>query len=309
MKMNVIIIAFLFSSSILFCQNESLEMQSIKKDLHFLTSLELPRNYQNTTSLNKVASYLKSELSKVCDSVGFQTYQVQGNTYKNVIGSIGLEHSQRIVIGAHYDVYGDSDGADDNASGVAGLLALVRSLSKEKLTHRIDVVFYTLEEPPFFRTQFMGSYVHAKYLKDQNINVKGMICLESIGYFCDTPNSQQYPIQEMARAFGSVGNYVSVVQNDQGEAFGTQIGDVMQKLNYIPTKPFAAPPTLSGVDFSDHLNYWKFGFQAVMITNTAFYRNQHYHTKEDTLETLDLARLNLVVKQLHKTLTMLYGKK
>lgn len=308
MKMKTLFLVMLLGSSYLYSQNTT-SLKSIEQDLVFLTSLESPRNYRNLESLNKVADYLQRELSLVCDSVGFQSFQVQGKTYKNIIGSIGLRHSERIVIGAHYDVFGDSDGADNNASGVAGLLELARSLSKESLKHRIDIVFYTLEEPPFFRTKHMGSYVHAKYLHDANISVKGMICLESIGYFSDAPNSQEYPIKELARTFGTKGNYISVVQNDKKEPFSTDISNLMRKLNYVTTKPFAAPATLSGVDFSDHLNYWKFGYEAVMITNTAFYRNKHYHTQGDTLETLDLKRLNLVIQQLSETLRFLYGKK
>lgn len=113
----------------------------------------------------------------------------------------------------------------------------------------------------------------------------------------------------MALAFGTRGNYIAVVQNDQKGLFSTQISNYIRKLNYIPTKPIAASPLLSGVDFSDHLNYWKFGYEAVMITNTAFYRNRHYHTSGDTAETIDLRRLSLVVKQLYETLTFLYGNK
>lgn len=298
----------LLCSFILFSQNTS-SQESIQKDLGFLTSLESPRNYKNLESLNIVAEYLKKELSMVCDSVAFQSFQVNGNTYKNVIGSIGLDRSERIIVGAHYDVFGNSDGADDNASGVAGLLELARMLTNEKLRYGIDFVFYTLEEPPFFRTKNMGSYIHAKYLYDEKIPIKGMICLESIGYFSNAPNSQEYPIKELARTFGTKGNYITVVQNDKKEIFSAEISNLMRKLNYVTVKPFTAPASLSGVDFSDHLNYWKFGYEAVMITNTAFYRNKNYHTHKDTLETLDLKKLHLVTKQLFETLIFLYSKK
>ena len=125
----------------------------IQKDLSTITKTKKSRNYQHVKTLNSVANYIKTELNKVCDSVGYQTYIVNNTEYKNVIGSIGLKNKERIVIGAHYDVCGTSEGADDNASGVAGLLELARLLSKEKLQYRIDFVAYTLEEPPFFRTE------------------------------------------------------------------------------------------------------------------------------------------------------------
>jgi hypothetical protein len=312
MKNRLFLFLLFFSSSLLIGQNisqDSTRFKLLKKDLLFLTALEKPRNFKNIESLNNVAAYLKNELKKVCDSVAIQSYNVKHNEYKNVIGSIGLQHKERIIIGAHYDVYGNSEGADDNASGVAGLLELARLLKDVKLTYRIDFAFYTLEEPPFFRTKKMGSYVHAKYLYDENIPVKGMICLESIGYYSDKPNSQEYPIKELASIYGTKGNYSTVVQNDQKEPFSTEISNVMSKMNYIPTKPFIGSAKVPGVDFSDHLNYWRFDYEAVMITNTAFYRNQHYHTSKDTLETLDIERMYKVIQQLKETLIVLYGEK
>lgn len=305
MKKLFIIIVVFFVVPQLYAQDKSSSFSNIQKDLLFITHLDKPRNYKNIASLNKVADYIKSEFSKVCDSVGFQTYKVHGKEYKNVIGSIGLHHSERIIIGAHYDVYGNSDGADDNASGVVGLLELARLLSKQKQNYRIDFVAYTLEEPPFFRTKNMGSYIHAKYLYDAKINVKGMICLESIGYFNDKPNSQEYPIKEMSSIYGTKGNFITVVQNEKREQFSSKISDLMIKEQLIKTKPFVGFSLLPGVDFSDHLNYWKFNFEAVMITNTAFYRNKHYHTKKDLLKTLDIEKISLVVMQLQKALSSL----
>lgn len=280
--------------------NTSAQRSAIERDLKTLTSLEKPRNYKNIASLNTVAEYLKKELASVCDSVAFQSYQVQNNEYKNVIGSIGLQHSKRIIIGAHYDVYGNSQGADDNASGVAGLLELARLLSKakEQLNYRIDFVAYTLEEPPFFRTTQMGSYVHAKYAYDHNIDIAGMICLESIGYFNEQEDSQNYPVPEMSTIYGTKGNFITVVQKERKEAFSAKINDLMIKESLIATKSFTGSSLLPGVDFSDHLNYWKFNFEAVMITNTAFYRNQNYHTQKDILTTLDIEKIALVAKQL-----------
>ena len=277
----------------------------LEKDLKALTKLKKPRNYKNVASLNFVAKYISKELSKVCDSVAFQEYTVDTNEYKNVIGSIGIQNKERIIIGAHYDVFGDSEGADDNASGVAGLLELARLLSKKELKYRIDFVAYTLEEPPFFRTTKMGSYVHAKYLHDNSIAIKGMICLESIGYFKDAPNSQNYPLNEMNSIYGTKGNFITVVQNEKEEKFSAQISALMLQQELIETKSFIESSLVSGVDFSDHLNYWNFNFEAVMITNTAFYRNKNYHTKKDVLKTLNLKKLNQVIEQLYNTITSL----
>jgi hypothetical protein len=282
--------------------SQKTDIESIKKYLSAITKTEKPRNYKNIETLNFVANYIKEELNKVCDSVEFQNFKVYENEYKNVIGSIGSEHKQRIIIGAHYDVCGDSEGADDNASGVVGLLELARLLSKEKLKHRIDFVAYSLEEPPFFRTKKMGSYIHANYLFKNKIAVKGMISLETIGFYSDKIGSQQFPIKGMEKIYGNVGNFITVVQNDKNEPFCDEINRLMTNKSLINTKSFKGSSKLPGVDFSDHLNYWKHNFEAVMITNTAFYRNKNYHTSNDKLETLDVEKMGLVIQQLYNSL-------
>ncbi len=274
----------------------------VKNDLLTIVNLEKSRNYKNIEMLNKVALYIKTELGKVCDSVAYQCYNVNNREYKNVIASIGMENKERIIIGAHYDVFGNTDGADDNASGVAGLLELARLLSKEKLAYRIDFVAYTLEEPPFFRTKEMGSYIHAKYLYDNHIPIKGMICLETIGYFNEKPHSQDYPIKGMNLVYGNKGDFITVVQSNKNQPFSETVKNSMKQQNLIKTKSFKGSSTLSGVDFSDHMNYWKFDFDAVMITNTAFYRNKNYHTEKDTLETLNIKKMCLVIEQLYLTM-------
>lgn len=175
----------------------------IKNGLTAITITRLSRNFKNTETLNHVAGYIYGEFLKNCDSVGFQTYDVGGITYKNVIGSIGMEKPQRIVIGAHYDVCGEQEGADDNASGVVGVIELSRILSKQKLNYRVDFVAYSLDEPPYFRTEHMGSNIHAKMLYEKQENVKGMICLEMIGYFNDTSKSQSYPLGIMSLFYGN----------------------------------------------------------------------------------------------------------
>lgn len=298
-------ILFLAFFMLVFCKsnsqtNQKSTIENIRTHLTVITKTDESRNYKNLKTLNFVANYIKEELKKVCDSVKYQNFKVDENEYKNVIGSIGLEHKQRIIIGAHYDVCETSEGADDNASGVVGLLELARLLSKEKLTYRIDFVAYSLEEPPFFRTKQMGSYIHANYLFENKIPVKGMICLETIGFYSDKIGSQEFPIKGMEKIYGNVGDFITVVQNDKNESFSNQVNSLMNAENLIKTQSFKGSSSVPGVDFSDHLNYWKQNFEAVMITNTAFYRNKNYHTDKDKLETLNLEKMNLVIQQLYK---------
>lgn len=270
----------------------------------FLVQTEEFRNYEQVESLDEVAEYIDSVFRDYTDSVSFQNFEVTGlpSTYKNVIASYGTENDTRIIIGAHYDVCDDQDGADDNASGIAGLLELARLLEGRKLKYRIDLVAYSLEEPPFFRTEFMGSYIHAKSLHDHQIPVFGMICLEMIGYFSDEKKSQRYPIGLLKLFYGGKGDFITVVSKFSRGKFARKYKRKMKRTKAIKTKSFQAPGSLTGIDFSDHLNYWKFGYSAVMVTNTGFYRNQNYHENSDTIESLDFNRMSGVVNGVFEVL-------
>jgi len=264
----------------------------------FLTSLPQPRNYANVDSLTRSAEYIRSAFAENCDRVEVQDFPVNGVTYRNVICSLGPADSERIVVGAHYDVCGNQPGADDNASGVAGLLEIAKLLKQVSpgLKRRIDLAAYALEEPPFFRTKSMGSAIHAKRLKTAGADVRVMICLESIGYFSDEPDSQTFPIGFLKWFYPTTGNFIAVVSNLRSHAIGRDIRDLMKSGSGIEVQQLTAPSLLPGVDFSDHLYFWKHGYRAVMITDSAFYRNPHYHEATDTIDTLDFDRMAEVVK-------------
>jgi hypothetical protein len=274
----------------------------IGRDLQVITKTQKSRNYLNIETLNSVAQYVFDELSKTCDTVYYQPFTVNGIEYKNVIGTIGLKIKERIIVGAHYDVAGDQEGADDNASGIAGLLELARLLSKDSLGNRIDFVAYSLEEPPFFRTEQMGSFIHAKSLFDNKVAIRGMICLEMIGYFNENKNSQDYPVGFLRMLYGNRGDYITVVQKFGNGKFGRQICRKMKTQGLIKTKSFRSFKSIPGVDFSDHMNYWKFDYDAVMITNTAFYRNKNYHQVTDKMETLNLEKMVNVIDEVYLSL-------
>jgi len=267
----------------------------IKSHLTAITKTDKFRTHGNIDQLNKTADYIKNVFSQYADTVFFQEYQVNGKGYKNVICSFGTENKSRIVVGAHYDVCDNQEGADDNASGVVGLLELARLLKGQKLNHRIDLVAYTLEEPPYFRTTNMGSYVHAKALADAATEVYGMISLEMIGFFKDEKNTQSYPVGLLLLFYGNKGNYITLVKKFGAGSFAKKFCRKYKSTKSIRTKKFTGPQSLQGIDFSDHLNYWKFGFSALMITDTSFYRNKNYHEHTDTMETLDIQRMAKVI--------------
>jgi Zn-dependent M28 family amino/carboxypeptidase len=278
-------------------------VSNLKETVKFLVSIQPYRNFTNPASLNKAAGYIEEKFKEFGLSTEIQHFQVEGETYKNVIGSYGKDKEERIIVGAHYDVCGDQPGADDNASAVAGLLEIAQlagnyaSASK----YRFDFVAYSLEEPPYFRSKKMGSYFHAKSIYDQGVTIRGMICLEMIGYFTDEKNSQRFPLPFMKMAYPSEGNFIAVVGNFSSRSLITEVVTHF-KHAAIKAESLKAPALLPGVDFSDHRNYWYFGYKAVMITDTAFYRNPNYHRRGDTIDTLDFEKMGEVVKGITWTL-------
>jgi len=273
----------------------------MKDELRLITKGDY-RQYTNTTRLDSVAAYIYRHFHQFADTTYYQGFQVEGRTYQNVICIFGLKNSERTVIGAHYDVCGAQEGADDNASGVVGLLELARLLKGQVLDQQIELVAYTLEEPPFFRTEAMGSYQHAAKLAKEHVKVRGMICLEMIAYFSDKKGSQDYPVEGMSSLYGSTGDYIALVSAMDHGKFVDGFSAAFKNSGKVKTKEIAAPASMQGIDFSDHLNYWHFGFEALMITDTAFYRNKNYHEKGDKMETLDLARMALVIEAVFEAL-------
>lgn len=274
------------------------------RHLRYLTSRQPARSAAHPAVLDSVAAYLARHLQAAGGRVARQPVLADGTTYQNVIASFGPEAGPRLIIGAHYDVCGEQPGADDNGTGTAALLELARLLGQAKtLPQRIDLVAYTLEEPPYFRTPHMGSYVHAASLKAAKVSVTGMVALEMLGYYDDRPGSQRYPVGALKLIYGSRGNYVTVAQKFGGSGrWGRRLARRYRAVAGLPVRRFKAPAWLPGIDFSDHLNYWHFGYPALLLTDTAFYRNAHYHEQTDTLDLLSLLRLALAVDALRAAL-------
>lgn len=299
---------FLFCFVSATCLAETISDTSlVKKHLIEITKKIGNRDYSSVENLNKTANYIHENFNKYADSTWFQEYEVTGQKfkYKNVICSFGIQNKERIIVGAHYDVCDVQEGADDNASGVVGLLELARLLKGQKLNYRIDLVAYSLEEPPYFRSDVMGSYIHAKHLFDNKIPVKGMVCLEMIGYFKDERKTQDYPLGLFKLFYGGKGNYITLVKKIGTGGFTRKFIRSYKDTKALRTKKFSGPKWVPGIDFSDHLNYWKFGFSALMITDTSFYRNPNYHQKTDTMETLDINRMAKVIDGVFQSLLKL----
>ncbi|HSE48183.1 MAG TPA: M28 family peptidase, partial [Terriglobales bacterium] len=257
-----------------------------------------PRDHDHVENLDAAAKFLSEQMRSAGATVEVQEYRVGARTYRNVIGSFGPDQGERLVVGAHYDVFGGFSGADDNTSGVAALLALAESLGKKAPAKRVDLVAYTLEEPPYFRTKQMGSWVHANSLRDQGVKLVAMISIEMVGYFSDKPGSQNYPAPGMGSLYGDRADFIAVVGNVEDPGTVRKVKAAMAAAADLPVNSINAPRSIEGIDFSDHSNYWDAGYRAVMVTDTSFFRNPHYHTADDRPATLDYDRMAVVVQQL-----------
>lgn len=286
----------------------SCNQNKLLQHLSALVNTDKPRFFRNFETLQKVADYIYSEFKKYSNQTQYQPYLAGQTTFNNVICSFGKPSAKLIVIGAHFDVCDRLPGADDNASGIAGLIELARLFQQTDFSnypYRIDLVAYCLEEPPYFGTDLMGSYVHAKMLHDNKVNVYGMVALEMIGYFSDKKDSQTYPLESMKKKYGNVGDYIATATKVKAGKFVNQFAKLMNANPYIKHHYYKAPKQVDFVALSDHFNYWKFKYSACMVTDTSYLRNPNYHKKTDTIDTLNLNKMSAVVNAVYHSILKL----
>ena len=258
-----------------------------------------PRSVENPAQLQAAGDYVLAQMRAAGATPEIQDVEVNGTAYRNFIARFGPTEGPLLVIGAHYDSCGQTPGADDNASGVAGLLELTRLLARNPPPRPVELVAYTLEEPPFFRTDSMGSFWHARELDRRGREVRLMVSLEMIGYYRDGPETQSFPVAGLGLLYPDEGNFIAVV--GAWRDFGTmrRVKALFKGASDLPVVTINAPESVSGVDFSDHASYWRFDMPALMVTDTAFLRNPNYHEAGDTPATLDYARMAKVVRAMH----------
>jgi Zn-dependent M28 family amino/carboxypeptidase len=253
------------------------------------------RHLWKDDSLNQAADYIESGFTSYGYAVERQTYVCYGKTVFNLIAQKTGKSKEVVVIGAHYDTVPGTPGADDNASAVAGLMELGRLLKESSSRKTLVFVAFVNEEPPCFGSTNMGSMVYAKHLKDQKISIEVMVSLEMIGFFSDRPGSQHYPIPFMNLKFPKTGNFIAMVGNRRSRQFTQQMAAGFKMGTGLPLVTLNAPAIVVGIDFSDHWSFGKFGYPALMVTDTAFYRNANYHAPSDLPDTLDYTRMAQVV--------------
>jgi hypothetical protein len=278
------------------CRAAQVDPELLRAHVRALAVELAPRDLAHPENLERAADHVAAALAAAGARVREQVFEVEGRRFRNVIGEVGPATAERIVVGAHYDAAAGTPGADDNASGVAGLVELARLLAAAPPPMRVELAAYTLEEPPAFATDAMGSVAHARRLAEDGVPVRLMIAIEMIGAFSDARGSQRYPTPVKKVVYPSQGNFIAVVGRLGDAGPVSEVAGALAEGRSLPVETIAAPAKLPGIDFSDHRSFWAEGFPAVMVTDTAFYRNARYHTADDTPDTLDYERMAEVVE-------------
>lgn len=251
------------------------------------------RTYPNVQG---AAAYIEHTLRSLGYQVVSQEYTVRDHTYRNLEATLrGTSKQQEVVVfGAHYDTAEEAPGADDNASGVAGVLVLARVFAQSRQSRSIRFVFFPNEEPPSFPTAAMGSRQYATAARARNDQIVAMLSIESIGYYDTEKGSQRYPFP-LNLAYPDVGDFIGFVSNLKSRALLHRAIAAFRAHATLPTQGAAAPAWVPGVWWSDHWSFWREGYPAIMITDTAPYRYPFYHTPQDTPDRLDYDRMARVV--------------
>ncbi len=258
------------------------------------------RTAYRAENLAKAADYIRAEFEAAGLTVTEQSYEYFGHRVANLIASPpdAAWSSAHYVLGAHSDTVPGTPGADDNASGVAVLLEIARLLAADPPPIPVRLAAFTLEEPPAFMTRLQGSRVFARELARRDERVLGAIILEMVGF---TSARQDYPPVLRWAGYPSEGNYIGIVRNRRSRRFSQTILRGFDRNPELPVETLTVPFNgwvLPAARLSDHASFWDRGWPAVMVTDTAFFRNPHYHSGTDSIETLDTAFMAELVKSL-----------
>jgi hypothetical protein len=229
-----------------------------------------------------------------------QDFQVNNTTFSNIIITFDGQslREEIIVIGAHYDTVLGTPGADDNASATAMLLEIAKIMADSLPDRTLKLVFFVLEEPPIFGTTNMGSRIFARRAREKNMDIRAMISLEMVGFFSDRKGKQGFPLPLMSLFYSNTPDFIGVVGNLKSKALVKQVKNGLKAGCSVPVETLTAPSIVPGVSLSDHASFWKEGYPAIMITDSAFYRNPNYHRSTDTKDTLNYQTMTELLKGL-----------
>jgi peptidase M28-like protein len=278
---------------------ERLLAERLRTDVTMLAGTIGERNVLHYRRLQEAAAYIGDRLRRLGYPVREEAYPADGREVANIVAEVkGTRQPEEIVVlGAHYDSVPGSPGANDNASGVAALLELARLFKGEKPGRTLRFVAFVNEEPPYFRTDLMGSRVHAANARKRGEKIVAMLSLETIGCYSDKPGSQHYP-SPFSLFYPNTGNFIGFVGNLGSSSLLRDSIKTFRETTPFPSEGLAAPAFIAGIGWSDQWAFWQEGYPGIMVTDTAPFRYPHYHEATDTADRLDYGRMARVVSGL-----------
>jgi len=273
------------------------DVETLGVDRSFRAYAALERAIEHIEGRFKAAGYA---------TVARETYDIGGRAYSNLSVEVRGTSSEIVLVGAHYDSVFGCPGANDNASGTAGLLALARAFAASTPHKTIRFVAFTNEEPPHFQTPDMGSVVCARNCAARGENIAAMLSLETIGYYSDVEGSQRYP-SPLSLFYPSKGDFIAFVGNVGSGGLARRAIRTFREKASFPSEGAALPGFMPGVGWSDHWAFWESGYPAIQVSDTAPFRYPHYHTDEDTPDKIDFLRCARVVDGLRHVIAELSG--
>jgi hypothetical protein len=265
------------------------------------------RNMAHYPQLLAAADFIESSFSRAGFQPRRESYDLHGRACHNIEAEIRGSSPQIVLVGAHYDSVFGAPGANDNGSGVAALLALARRFAGRSTSSTLRFVTFVNEEPPYFQTSQMGSFVYAGRCKARGDQITAMISLETIGYFSDAPHSQTYPAPGLGVFYPTIGNFIGFVANTHSRSLLHRVLSIFRAQGKLPSEGAALPSFIPGVAWSDQWSFWQHGYPGIMVTDTAPFRYPHYHSLTDTPDKLDYDRFALVVSGMLKVIEELAG--
>jgi Zn-dependent M28 family amino/carboxypeptidase len=268
-----------------------------------------PRHMGRPEALEAAAQYIEAALRDAGYEVAAQECRVWGRSVRNLEAELAGDSAPEeiVIIGAHYDSVPGSPGADDNATGVAGVLEVARLLRGRRLPRTVRFVAFVNEEPPFFLTDRMGSRSYARRCRERQEHIAAVLVLETIGYYSEAEKSQQYPFP-FNLFHPSTGNFIAFVGNLSSRHLVRQAVAGFRRHAAFPSEGGAVPAWVEGANWSDHWSFWQEGYPAVMATDTAPFRYPHYHTPEDTADKVDFDRTARVITGIAQVVADLAGE-
>ena len=257
------------------------------------------RNVERMPALSAARDYLAAQLKPLetaTSQLQFEGVGLVGGNAQNVIFEVGgKDRSQIVLVGAHYDSIDTGPGANDNGSGVAAALELAATFAKAPAASRVRFVFFCNEEPPYFKNPGMGSRVNADNARKRSDPIIAMLSLETMGYYSDSVYTQHYP-WPVGLLYPNRGNFLGFVGDLGSRTLLRSAIGAFRKAEQFPSEGAALPATFPGVDWSDHWAFRQANYPAIMLTDTALYRDPNYHRPTDTPEQLDYERLARVTR-------------